>query len=149
MFYIKYLSSENRAVKRQCGKIQYSLTDHRRQYNTALAHLMLDKKGQRHILSICNNSCLYTKITFTRRHFNITLSYITCLLKPLALQFLHTLKSFSYSHCVSFSFKLAQCHEVIENHNFIFSSILSSTHISYVYSGQISLKPSHTFEQLQ
>jgi hypothetical protein len=67
-------------VRRCRGKIWYSQTGYRWQYNTAHALCMPDNQGYRHTLRICSTRtyrfCAATMVTQTR--FNVTL-YVHCL----------------------------------------------------------------------
>jgi hypothetical protein len=60
---------------RYCGKIRYSPTGHRWQYNTAHALGMVDNQGYRHTLGICNTFCFSS----AKRHDVSVYTYIACL----------------------------------------------------------------------
>jgi hypothetical protein len=58
---------------RQCGKIWYSQTGHRWQYNTAHALCVLYNWGYRHTLRIRNTYCFSTVKNVTRNRVSVTL----------------------------------------------------------------------------
>jgi hypothetical protein len=65
--------------KRQCAKIWYSQTGHRRQYNTAHALCMLGNKVYRHTLRICKKNyffCTATTLMRTRLVVTLTFTYM-------------------------------------------------------------------------
>jgi hypothetical protein len=66
------------------GKIMHSRTGHRRQYNTAHAHCMLDTYGYRHTFRLCIISLFSTATMVARTALNIT-------------SYLHFLPSFLFS----------------------------------------------------
>jgi hypothetical protein len=59
---------------RWCGKIWYSQTGYRWQYNMAHALCMLDNWGYRHTLRICNTYCLSMATMVWRMCHNVTLN---------------------------------------------------------------------------
>jgi hypothetical protein len=60
------------------GKILYSRTDYRCQYNTARELCMLYNRGYRYTHRICNTYCFSTKTVVGRRRLSATL-YVRCL----------------------------------------------------------------------
>jgi len=64
------------AFMRLCGKIWYSRTGHRWQYNTANVLCMLDNWGCRNTLRIRNNYCFSTARTVRRSHRSNTICVI-------------------------------------------------------------------------
>ena len=70
-----------------------------------------------------------------RTHFNVRFILHFLSFKTIStLIFTHSWVC--YIDCVSFIFKVADFHEVIENDNFLFSSLFSCTHISQVQSAE-------------
>jgi hypothetical protein len=101
---------------RECGKIWYSQTGHRWQYNATHALCMQDKYGYRHTLRICNNYCLATSKANTPQCYVYT--HIACLV-PICPD-----EDLSYSDkCV-----LYEC--LIQKHAYIHFTI-SQWHIIY------------------
>ena len=69
----------------ECGKIWYGQTVHRRQYNTAHAHCMLDNQGYRRTLRIRNTSCFLHGKMVTRTRLNVTFIHTLPVLFQLTL----------------------------------------------------------------
>jgi len=61
-FYLKIMP-----FMRQCAKIRYSQTGHRRQYNMAHALCIMNNSGYRHTLRICNTHCFSTVAMVMKR----------------------------------------------------------------------------------
>jgi hypothetical protein len=69
----------------RCGKIWWWQTGHRWQYNTAHALCMLDNKGYRHTLRICNAYCFSTATMVSPTSHVLRYTYIVLRFIMLAL----------------------------------------------------------------
>ena len=70
---VKRIVVENRAVYEILWKRMVKQTGHRWQYNTAHACYMLDNKGYRHTLRICNTYCFSVATMVMQTRLNIKL----------------------------------------------------------------------------
>ena len=84
---------------RKREKICYNRKGHRRQYNRAHALCILDKKGYRYTLRICNNSCFSTAAMVTWSRLTV-MFYVNC------LSWLSFCEENSYIHSLTLSLLL-------------------------------------------
>jgi len=72
-FMFKFFPQQIMPFMRLCGKMRYSLTGPRWQYNTPHAFCMLDNQRYKHTLRICNIYCFpaATMVTRTRLHITV------------------------------------------------------------------------------